>query len=371
MKNILVVCTTDSMIWNFLIPHINELEKQGYNVECACSRTGDFFEKLVSNYNIKMNLISFDRLPYKFTNIKAYYQLKQIIRKKNIDTIFCHEPVGGAIGRLAGKSCNCNIIYMAHGFHFYIGAPKSRKLYYFVEKYLSKYTDILITINQEDYEASLKFNAKKNVKLNGIGVDTSKFEMNNKLCDYIKQEFSLRDEAIVMLSVGELIHRKNHEVIIDALSKLKNNNIYYFIAGDGEIKDYLQEKINNLNLQSNVFLLGYRNDINKLCNGTDIFIMPSVHEGLSVALMEAMCCGKPVIASRIRGNVDLIDEGNGGFLCNTFNSSDYANKIRILAESKELRYKFGTYNNKKIKGFDIRVVRKKLIEVFTLKGGEI
>lgn len=362
MKKILVVCTTDSMIYNFLVPHIKELEQRGYYVECACSITGEFYNNLINLHNIKMNYIPFERSPYKLTNIKAFSMLCGLIKKQNFDTIFCHEPVGGAIGRLAGRRCGCTVVYMVHGFHFYKGAPKTYKIYYIIEKFLSRYTDLLITINEEDYEASLGFYAKRNVKINGIGVDTAKFKKDTTENNSLKNEFHLPDNAITLLSVGELIPRKNHITIIKAMKKIGISNSYYFIAGDGELMEDLKKSILDLKLENQVFLLGYRTDISRLCNSADIFVMPSVHEGLSVALMEAMCCGKPVIASKIRGNVDLIDEGKGGFLSPTFNADAYVKKMRKLALSKDLRDKFGDYNEKKVKKFDIIQVKNKLIQ---------
>lgn len=362
MKRVLIVCTTDSMIWNFLVPHIKELEKRGYYVECASSITGDFFKNLKKIHNVKMNEIPFERSPYKLDNIKAYKKLVRLIKEKNFDTIFCHEPVGGAMGRLAGHHCGCKVIYMAHGFHFYKGAPKSRGIYYVVEKFLSRFTDTLITINQEDYEASLKFHAKRNEKINGIGVDTSKFKQNVEYKGYLKTEFNLSDEAVTILSVGELISRKNHAVLIKALAELHNPNLYYFVAGDGEIKVKLENLICELGLKKNVFLLGYRTDINRLCNSADIFALPSVHEGLSVALMEAMGCGKPVVASRIRGNVDLIEEGKGGYLCDTYDIGEYSEAIKKLIENK-VRKRFGQHNEVLVKKFDVNIIKSQLFEV--------
>ena len=363
MKRVLIVCTTDSMIWNFLIPHIKEMERNGYYVECASSITGDFYKNLVKQYNIKMNEVPFERSPYNMKNIKAYIRLCQLIKRKKFDTVFCHEPVGGAIGRLAGHKCKCKIIYMAHGFHFFKGAPKSRIIYYWVEKILSYYTDVLITINQEDYDAALKFKEKKCYKINGIGVDTSKFCKDDTLQNYLNKKFKLPDDGIKLLSVGELIPRKNHEVIIRALSKINNPKVYYFIAGDGELKTELEALIKTLNLEKNVFLLGYRTDIRQLCNSSDIFVMPSIHEGLSVALMEAMGCGKAIIASRIRGNVDLIDQGKGGYLCNTDDIDMYVKAIDKLVLSSDKRKQFGGYNQKVVEQFDVVPVKRQLIQI--------
>lgn len=363
MKRILVVCTTDSMIWNFLVPHIKELEKNGYYVECACSVTGNFYNNLVEKFGIKMNEIPFERSPYNFKNILAYKKLCKLIKEKDFDTVFCHEPVGGAMGRIAGHRYKCKVIYMAHGFHFFKGAPKSRIIYYWIEKLLSNYTDVLITINREDYEAALKFKAKKCYKVNGIGVDTSKFYKDDTLQNYLNKEFKLQDDVIKLLSVGELIPRKNHEVIIRALSKINNPKVYYFIAGDGELKTELEVLIKTLNLEKNVFLLGYRTDIRQLCNSSDIFVMPSIHEGLSVALMEAMGCGKAIIASRIRGNIDLIDHGKGGYLCNTDDIDMYVKAIDKLVLSSDKRKQFGVYNQKVVKQFDVLPVKRQLIQI--------
>lgn len=362
MKKILIVCTTDSMIWNFLVPHIKELENNGYYVECASSVTGPFFADLETLHGIKMNEIPFERTPYRLVNINAYRMLCSLIKQKGFDTVFCHEPVGGAVGRLAGRKCGCKVIYMAHGFHFFKGAPKARLVYYFVEKHLSRYTDILLTINEEDYEASLRFYAKKNIKIHGIGVDTEKFTKDDGYKNYLKEEFALPRDAISIVSVGELITRKNHSAIIEALGILNNPNLFYFIAGDGEIKEELSCLIKKLKLDDNVFLLGYRKDIGRLCNSADIFALPSIHEGLSVALMEAMGCGKPVVGSKIRGNVDLIDENKGGFLCSTYDSDSFAKSIMLLAESEELRMTMGEYNINKVKEFDIVRVKAELIK---------
>lgn len=315
MQRILVVCTTDSMIWNFLVPHIKKLESKGYYVECVSSVTGDFYKNLEEIHNITMNQINFARSPYKVSNYKAYKELCKLIKTKNFDTIFCHEPVGGALGRLAGHKCGAKAIYMAHGFHFYKGAPKSRSIYYLIEKFLSRYTDLLITINQEDYIAAKKLHAQRVKKIHGIGVDTSKFSKDESECHYLKKAFNLTDDAITILSVGELSVRKNHRVIIEALSKIKNKKLMYFIAGEGELDQELKELVKSLGITEQVYFLGYRTDIRTLCNSADIFAMPSIHEGLSVALMEAMGCGKAIVCSRIRGNMDLISQNEGGFLC--------------------------------------------------------
>lgn len=361
IKKMLILCTTDSMIWNFLIPHIKNFKENGIEVECACSRTGVYFDELVNKYGMMIFEIPFHRSPYSLENVTAYRKLKTLIKKREYDLIFCHEPVGGALGRMAGHACRVKVVYMAHGFHFYKGAPKKNWIiYYSVEKYLSRYTDLLITINHEDYEASKEFKAKKNYLLNGIGVDLGKFQIRSS--NYFKQNFHLSEDSVCLLSVGELIKRKNHETIIRAIAKLNDPKIHLFIAGEGELGQELSNLISGLNLENNVHLLGFCRNISELCNACDIFIFPSVHEGLSMALMEAMACGKPVIASNIRGNTDLINE-KGGILVDTFDIDGYARSIAALSKQDDYRRLLGSYNSEHIKEYDLVAVKKQLLDI--------
>ena len=360
-NKVLVVCTTDSMITNFLIPHIQDLKNRGCQVDCACAQTGDFIN-IIRNNGIQVHKVDFHRNPFSFGNVKAFRQLCRLIKTERYNVIFCHEPVGGAMGRIVGHMYNCKVIYMAHGFHFFKGAPKKNRLFYYVEKFLSRWTDVLVTINQEDYDASKQFSCKNLVILNGIGVDTTRFcyEPNR---DYIKK--IVGDENVVLLSVGELIPRKNHEVVIKAIASLNDKSIHYLVAGEGELMSYLTNLATRLAICDQIHLLGYRTDINKLCNACDIYIMPSLQEGLSVALMEAMAAGNAIIASSIRGNTDLID-ANGGILVSPCDIKEYAVAIRKLADSKELRKQMGIYNIKRVKDYDISFVRKQMTEVFDI-----
>lgn len=360
--NILFLCTTDSMIWNFLISHIKRLESKGHNVECVCSVTGTFFQELVAR-SIVMHEIPFQRSPYSVRNIFAYKALYKLVKERQYDIIFCHEPIGGVMGRIVGKYCNVKVIYMAHGFHFYKGAPIINNiLYYLVEKILSNWTDTLITINQEDYLASKKFYAKHNLLFKGIGVDINKFSSFE--AHYFEENYNLPINSIKLLSVGELIPRKNHGTMIDSMLFFKGQDVYYFIAGEGELESELKRKVKDLGLENQVFFLGFCRNISELCNSCDYFIFPSVQEGLSKALMEAMACGKPIIASKIRGNVDLIQDGIGGFLVDTFNSEAYAKAVNKLIGNSELSDYMSKNNKETIKDFDIRRIEDNIVELF-------
>ena len=254
------------------------------------------------------------------------------------------------------------VIYTAHGFHFYKGAPFVNWIVYFtIERLCSHWTDLLITINKEDYErANRKLRAKRVEYVPGVGIDTAKFE--NAVCNIAEKraEIGIPQDALLLLSVGELNENKNQKVVLDALEKIKDANIHYAIAGKGSYGEELVNQAQRLGLKSNFHLLGYRSDIPELYKAADAYVLPSIREGLNVSLMEAMASGLPCIGSRIRGNTDIIDEGRGGFYFNPRSSQELALAIGNLKMIKEC----GSYNSSKAKQFDYIDINHKVISLY-------
>lgn len=327
----------------------------------------DFFEE---KYGIKIINLPISRNPFDKSNLSAYKQLVEFINQEKIDYIHCNTPTGGILGRLAGKKCKVKkVIYQAHGFHFYKGAPKKNWLvYYPVEKWLAKYTDALITINKEDFElASKKFRLRNNGKVYyvaGVGIDSKQYLSDGKLRDEKRAELNIPLDAFVIISVGELNENKNNRIIISALEKLKNKNIHYILCGKGDKKEALKEMAESLGVSENVHFVGYRTDIKALYNASDCFVMPSYREGLSRSAMEAMASGLPCILSDIRGNRDLIENGLGGFLCKPDDASGFSEAITKLFGNSSLCEKMKAYNLKKINDFDTSVVEKEIREIY-------
>ena len=318
-------------------------------------------------YDIKIKSVPISRNPFATMSLTAYKELVKLINQEKIDYIHCNTPVGGLLGRLAGKKCKVKkVIYQAHGFHFYKGAPlKNWLLYYPVEKWLARYTDALITINREDYEL-----AKRKMKLRnggkvyyvpGVGVDLEKFSKTTIDKKAKRRELGIPEDAVLLLSVGELNHNKNHETVIRAIADM---NVYYIIAGQGELHQHLEDLIDSLNLRARVKLLGFRRDVKELYEAADIFVFPSFREGLSVSVMEAMASGLPCVASKIRGNTDLLENTGGGFLCDPHDASDFAEKIELLAADVELREKMGKTNRMAIQKFSTETVIKEMQNIY-------
>lgn len=306
MKNVLVVCTTDSMIWNFLVPHIQDMMRMGMQVSCACSRTGFYFDELREKYGFDLHEVHFTRSPYSLKNILSFIQLKSIAKQLHIDTISCHEPVGGAMGRIVGHILKCKVIYTAHGFHFYKGAPRLNWIiYYPIEKFLAHYTDALVTINKEDYcLASTQFCPRSVYYIKGIGVNIDKFTSCKKTKFDKREELHIPQDAFVLLSVGELANRKNQRVVINALGRINDHSIFYIIAGEGVLKEEYMMLAKKFMLEKNILFLGQRQDVDELCRAADVFVHPSVREGLGIAPLEGMAAGLPLISTFINGMRD-------------------------------------------------------------------
>lgn len=339
---ILFVTTISITMNSFFKPHIEMLVQEGNQVDIACNYIDLALDKLYSDLGCEFYQIDFSRSPLSTDNCKAYGQLKKVIENGNYDIVHCHTPNASVIARLVcrkfRKKNGLKVFYTAHGFHFYKGAPKLNwMVYYPIEKFCSRFTDKLITINNEDFElAKRKFKAKEVHYVPGVGIDLSKFENIQVDRNAKRREIGIPEDAFLLLSVGELSVRKNHKVVIDALAQIEGDNIYYAIAGQGELLFELQDfaKINGIS--DKVHFLGYRRDIAELYKSADICCLPSIHEGLPVALMEAMACGLPVVCSRIRGNVDLIKSPVNGILFSPNNVEECKQAIENIMDGNRM-----------------------------------
>lgn len=368
-KKVLFVATVVKTHINvFHLPYLKWFQEQGYETH-VCAKN-DFKEEecIIPYCDIHYN-IPFERSPIHTKNVKAYRELKRIIDQNEYDIIHCHTPVAAMLTRLAAikaRSKGTKVIYTAHGFHFFKGASLINWLvYYPIEWICSWFTDVLITINKEDYElASYKMKASSVYLIKGVGIDTNKF-LNIEV-DRVKKrrEIGIPADAKILLSVGELNKNKNHAVIIKALAKLENPNIHYCIVGIGELKGELEQLAEKYNVSNRVHLLGFRKDVGELCSIADIFCFPSYREGLALSLMEAMVVGLPIICSDIRGNRDLVMRNQGGYLCNPSSTDEFVKAINKLLDDHEVVVKMKQYNIQVVKNLDVKRVLEQMIKIY-------
>ena len=364
MSKILFISNIAKRVGSFSVASIEAAHRNGLDFYMAANWTSATEEQLREDehkYNVKIINIDLARSPYSPKNITAYKQLVEFIKKENIDYIHCNTPVGGLLGRLAGKKCKVKkVIYQAHGFHFYKGAPlKNWLIYYPIERWLAHYTDALITINKEDYERAQGFKLRKNGKVYyvpGVGIDLSQYELPESTREIKREELGLKETDVALISMGDLIDRKNYPVAIEVVAKANNPSLQYFICGKGPEEDKLKKMAEDLGVKEQIHFLGFRTDIKELLKAADIFLFTSKQEGLARSLMEAMASGLPCVASRIRGNTDILSGTEGGFLCEVDDVETYAEKINLLVKAPQMRESMGKNAMISVHNFSTKVV---------------
>lgn len=344
---------------------IKGLIDAGHEVNIATNDSLSPVPEYYRKWGCKIYNISCTRTPVNVGTIKTIIEISRIIEEHKYDIVHCHTPVAAMCTRFACRKVRkqgVKVVYTAHGFHFYEGAPKKNWIIYCtVEKICSKWTDALITINKEDYKwAKTNLHIKVIEYVPGVGIDYKKYVSTTIDKEKKRKEIGVTSSDFLLLSVGELNDNKNHQIVLRALPEL-GKNIHYAIAGTGDNKERLLKLAEELDVSRRFHLLGYRNDVHELYKAADAFVLPSIREGLNVSTMEAMASGLPCIVTKIRGNVDMVDE-NGGYLCDPLSLADFVSAI--LAVSSESPISASEYNEIKAKAYSVDNINRMMIDIY-------
>lgn len=366
MKKVLFVATVTKHINAFHIPYLKWFKEEGYEVHVA-SNGNEQIEYCDKHYNLP-----FERFPLRKNNIKTYRGLKKIINENKYEIIHCHTPVGGVLTRLAAKKARKNgtrVIYTAHGFHFYKGAPLLNWLiYYPIEKWMSKYTDTLITINREDYELAKKnFKKAKHIEyVHGVGLDTKKFdiEIAEKELEELRKQIGIDKKNIILTYVAELNKNKNQILLIKTIEELikEDKNYRLLLVGDGNKKQEYANYVEQHDLQGYVKILGRRTDIPQILKLTSIYVASSLREGLPVNILEAMYMGLPIVATDNRGHRDLIKNNENGFII--INENEIKHKVEKIINSEKLVIQFSEREKEMSRAYNLENVMEHMKKVY-------
>lgn len=354
----------------FFPEHIQMLRGEGHTVELACNLDDPLPEKTAC-LGCPCHHIPFSRSPFSRDNLTAYRELKKLLAENHYDIVHTHTPNASALVRLACRKLRrrgTRVFYTAHGFHFYTGAPlKNWLVYYPVERFLSRWTDVLITINSEDFRrAKRSFRAARTVYIPGVGMDPERFGCYDTR-EAKREELGIPPNAAVLMTVGELNGNKNQAVVLRAMAELTDASLHYVLCGGGESRETLRRLAEELGLAGRVHLLGFRADVPELYPAADLYLCPSFREGLNVSIMEAMASGLPVVCSDIRGNRDLVAEGQGGLLRDPASPAAFAGAISEILTRPELRERMGRYNKSKAREFSAPVVLRELKKLYSTR----
>lgn len=358
MKKILLVATVQSHIGQFHKPLMRLLKDKGWEIHVAARNNLAEKNGLELEYPDVVYDIPFQRSPVDVRNLKAYRQLRQLLQSTYYDVIHCNTPVGGVLTRIAARNCRkigTKVFYTAHGFHFYQGSPLLNWiLYYPLEKWLAGYTDLLITINKEDYAlAKHQFSCPVR-RIHGVGANSEKYRIIDE-----DERKRLRDELAlhghILITVGELLPNKNQKTAVLALKKVLRSypDTILLIAGNGPERDNLEKLVNMEGMDGHVRFLGYTTQLQCYLQASDVEIACSYREGLGLNIIEAMLCGKPVVASENRGHREIIRSGINGCLVAVDDTEAYSDAICRLfsgeaGDSRLIRQSVRIYTDKSV-----------------------
>lgn len=382
MKKVLILASVASMIDQFNTSNILIFKQMNCEVHVVANfqfgsttskeRVDEYKEHLIS-IGVIVHDILIDRNAISLSNINAYKEINKLIDEMQFDIIHCHSPIGGVIARLAARKArhnNTKVIYTAHGFHFFNGgSKKSWIIYYSIEKWLSKFTDCLITINEEDYQvASKNFKAKDLKLVNGIGVDLKKYHpptVDDKRL--LRKKYGYQENDFILMYAGELSYRKHQDLLINTVHIIADKipNIKLLLAGKGEYLSNYEELVDELGLKSKIEFLGYRQDVNNFMMLSDVAVSASRQEGLPVNIMEAMAIGLPIVVTDCRGNRDLIKHEKNGFVVEINDSSSFAYYIEKLFNSEELRRLFSERNKNIIGDYSVEKINMVTSQIYS------
>lgn len=367
---VLFVATVRSHIGQFHIPTIKSLKERGVEVHAAFKNNSAQKPGLDLSCIDKVFEIPFDRSPFSLKNAEAYRQLKKVIEENNYDAIHCNTPVGSVLSRLIARNTDVKVIYTAHGFHFYKGCPViNRIVFYPIEKYLSKYTDALITINEEDFSlAKSKFKMKKAFLVNGVGVDMNKFhKADNEEKKLLRKQYDISKDDFVLIYPANLTKGKNHEMLFQTLKIIlkTDKNVKLLLPGETELLEDFKKRVKELEIEKNVLFMGYRRDIEKLDALSDVSVSSSKREGLPVNIIEAMACANPVVATNVRGNRDLVENDVNGCLVSVDDCESMAKCILKIKNNTDIYEKYSQNSLKKSEKYSNENVVSQILDVYS------
>lgn len=302
------------------------------------------------------------------TNIFQIPVLNKFLKREKFDIVHVHTETGGFMLRLScliQSKCNTKFVYTPHGMSFWKGSSlKSQLVYRPLERWICSAMDMNLGMNMEEVENLEQWNKRTAHYVHGVGLDVARMQNPVRSREQMCEEFGLTESDKFIASIGELDDNKNHITVIKALATLGRKDFKYVVCGVGPNKDMLLAEAEHMGLKENVILAGYRSDIPDVLNAADIFVFPSFHEGMPVSALEAMACGLPIICSEIRGNVDIIREGDNGYLFQPSDVETLARKLEYLLDDAEKRKVMGLKNKENVKDFSLESVTEELKRIY-------
>ncbi|WP_316736887.1 glycosyltransferase family 4 protein [Pedobacter aquatilis] len=340
---------------------VNQLDKEKYESVILSFTEGPMVDKLKAD-GFATFVINTEK-PFNFT---IWNEVKQLISAQKIDLIHAHGTRANSNTFFSAKSLKIPLLYTVHGWSFH---PDQNPAVKFIrsasERFLVNVANKTICVSQSNLvEGKGKF-PMKNAVVIANGINRDKFNPDKEFKN-IRSEFQISKEVTLVGYIARITHQKSPLTFLKAIDAINNKeNLKFLIVGDGDLKADMLALAKELNLEQHIIFVDFRSDIPEILSAVDIFCLPSLWEGLPIALLEAMSMRKTIVASNIDGITDLIVHNSNGLLIEPNDVKGIADAITLLAADKDLSEKLGLAAENTVKEkFNVGLMTKKIEQVY-------
>ena len=361
---LLYVTTVELTLRAFLLPYADHFRRRGWTVD-ALARGASTSPSLVGHFDA-VHDVEWSRSPWRLDNFtRSLRRVREVVRAGRYDLVHVHTPVAAFLARAALRGLRRTgrgprVVYTAHGFHFYRGAPPARAaLFRGAERLAGRWTDGLLVINPEDHAAALERRIVTDERrvwlVPGVGVDTTTLAAERIDADVVartRAALGIPTQARVLLFAGEFNPGKRQRQAVAALARLGRADVHLVCAGEGPLRQATRELADSLGVGGQVHLPGFRTDVPALMRMADALLLLSEREGLPRSVLEAMALRVPTIGTRVRGIRDLLG-GGCGLLVELDDAAGTAAAIARLLDEPGLGDRLATAAHRRVLEYDL------------------
>lgn len=322
MPSALFVTTVPITLEAFLLPFAAHFRAQGWRIDALANGAASD-PQLERHFDRRLD-VAWSRSPFALSNLLgAARRVRDVVEAGSYDIVHVHTPIASFVARYALRSLRRRtgapvVIYTCHGFHFYRGQPAvPHAVLRTMERAAAPWTDYLVTVNREDFEAAgaLGGIAADRVRwIPGIGVDIERYSpgaVDTATAARVRAELGASPGQFLLAMVAEFGAVKRHALALKALAQVKDGNVVLALVGDGPLEAETRRLAAHHGLSDRVTLAGYRRDIPAVLAASDAMLLTSEREGLNRSVLEGMASGLPVIGTDTRGIADAVGDGAG------------------------------------------------------------
>jgi len=330
------------------------LDRDRFDPVVLCKEEGDLTAVISAKGISYQTLPDFVRSIHPWHDLMAWQELNRFFNAQHFDIVHTHSSKTGILGRLAARKAGVPIIFhTVQGLPFHEFSPTPLKIMYsWAEKKTGSISNKIIFVNKEERDLAVVTGLVPHEKAVTIfnGVDLNKVnQMNNdRIRTQFRRHWGISENEFIVGYVGRLWEQKDPETLIRIIELCTSLPVRFLIVGDGPYKKRFDQRFCN---DKHVIMTGWLDDPMTMYSALDALILPSLWEGLSVTLIEAMAFGKPLIASNIKGNRECVWHGENGFLCTPRDPNSFRQAIATLTGDKDLHQRMSVSGREKATAF--------------------